>query len=333
MLKAYKLYQSTHMQLHLFMMTFFENLSVHRSLFAETLIPNDFLTIAKTHKKVVYNRLVFICDELNKLDADVQKSFCLDVAKGNDIESVCKRLVSPLKLQEIPSTIRQTILDLFSALYSQILRGDNTYSEKYGTIKDHFIKFRELNSNITICPFCGITNLKTEYDKALEQYDHYLAQTQYPLSSVNFLNLVPTCKDCNGLDFKADKNIITIGGEKVFYPYSSVPYKIGIEFTIVKEADIKDWKVDVSIVSEDADLGEEIISWDRIYDIKNRYIAHVKGRIIVWVDFFNEYKRKGLQRGLTINQIEENFIEYIDLEEKHGLNFLRKPVFTAYLNS
>lgn len=333
MLQTYKIYHSDHMQLHLFMMSFFTNLANHRGAFSDGLIPNDFLNIAKAHKKVIYNRLVHICDELNSLDEDTQRQFCLGVANGNDIESVCKRLVNPLTLQQIPPTIRDTITSLFSDLYSQIMRGDNTYSRNYGNIKEHFVNFRKLNSEITICPFCGITDLKTEYDSTLEQYDHYLAKTLYPVSSVNFLNLVPTCKDCNGLDVKSNKDVIALGVEKIFYPYSTIQYQIEIEFTIVKEADIKNWKLDVSLVSKDLDLTEEIISWDKIYDIKNRYIAHVRGRIGIWLGLFIDYKRKCIERGLTEDQALTGFITYVEMEEKHGLDFLRRPVFSAYLNS
>ena len=321
------------MQLHKFMMSYFKNLATHRGAFSEEIVPDDFLDIAKRHKSTVYKRLEKICEELNKLSADAQKKFCMHVAISNDIQAICERRIKPVNLQNIPQSIKDLLTDLFLSLYSQILRGNNEYSKKYGNIQDHFLKFRELNSDITICPFCGITELKTQFDSSLEQYDHYLSKTLYPLSAVNFHNLIPTCKDCNGLDYKANKDILALGTEKIFYPFNTLKYRIIITFQIVKQPEIKDWRWVTIITSDGVDLQDEIISWDKIYDIKNRFEAHIKGRIFKWLDFYFEFKRKASLRGDSEAHILETFKMFLDTEEEFGLDFLRRPAFSACINN
>ena len=315
------------------MMVFFHNIINHRAGFDDSLIPSDFLSIAKTHKKVIYKRLVVIYTELNKLTPQVQREFCERVATSNNIQQICNRTITPLKRMDIPITIRQILTDLFLDLYTQILRGNNTFSKKYGTIRLHFEKFRELNSAITICPLCGISELKTEFDDSPEQYDHFFPKTLYPVSSVNFENLVPTCKDCNGFDCKSDKDTFELGTEKIFYPYSKEEQEVDIDFLIAKEPEMKDWIWTVNISGRGINLTEEITSWDKIYNIKSRYIGHIKGRIGKWINFYNEYKRKALVKGHTEAQINESFLLYVETEEEFGLNYLRKPAFDAYFNS
>jgi len=333
MLTPYKYYVSDHMKLHNFIISFFEGIKKHRSGFKDSLIPKDFRDIAKTHKKVIYNRLKKIYEELVKLDAAAQTKFCERVILSNNIQQICDRSTIPLKLADIPKPIRQTILDLFLALYTQILRGDNTYSKTYGTIREHFNKFRELNSEITICPFCGIGELRNEFDTSMDQYDHFLPKTIYPLSSVNFMNLVPTCKDCNGLDCKADKDTLALGTEKIFFPYSQDNFDTDITFSVIKQSNIKDWSWSISITGRSSNLDEQITSWDKIYSIKSRYLAHVKGRMSKWAGFYNEFKRKALAKGRTEKEIQEIFVLYIETEEEFGLEYLRKPAFEAYFSS
>ncbi|WP_412461165.1 HNH endonuclease [Pseudomonas sp. SC11] len=151
--------------------------------------------------------------------------------------------------------------------------------QKVGNIDEHYKSFVQVNSQGK-CPFCGINDLFIEYHTKREAYDHYLPKAIYPFNSINLKNLAPSCHHCNS-SYKSTKNPAyspkdpagVMSRRKAFYPFSTIPYSIGLEVKLL-HADIK------NLVPSDIDLSfsppmltEEISTWKDVYGIEERYRA------------------------------------------------------------
>lgn len=77
------------------------------------------------------------------------------------------------------------------------------------------------NLQINTCPNCNrqytitITSKKVGGQLTRPDFDHYFPQSKYPLLSLSFYNLIPSCKICNST-FKGDKETDTT---KYIHPY------------------------------------------------------------------------------------------------------------------
>jgi hypothetical protein len=257
-------------------------------------------------------------------------SFCEAIRQSNDIEGICKGVVTPLKTDQIPADIRSLIKKLFVDLYEQVLDG-KAFTAKYKGLKDHFDRFRKLNSDITVCPICGISELKTQFDKNRDPYDHYLPKADYPLSSVNFENLVPICDGCNSPGCKGTTDPIASSTGKLFYPYDENQKRIEIKFQILSdniEVDNIEWGVD--FVSPDGKQ-DEIQSWRTIYKIDDRHKAFVKGRIAKWYKVYWDHIHQGRSGTTTEQQKHDDYMRFLQGDEDSFLDYLRRPALEAYL--
>src|SRR5690606_360287 len=114
----------------------------------------------------------------------------------------------PQKFPRSTTGLYGVLKGFFIDLYEQVLDGNGFRDLFSTTLRAHFDEFSTINSEITLCPICGLGELKKHTDEARDQYDHYLPKSIYPLSSVNFKNLVPVCRECNSLDVKGDTDIV-----------------------------------------------------------------------------------------------------------------------------
>lgn len=75
---------------------------------------------------------------------------------------------------------------------------------------------------IECCPYCNrnyTTTHSTYKDKKVfPEFDHFYHKSNYPLFSVSFYNLIPSCNICN-THFKGSKDSIT---EKLLHPYTEL---------------------------------------------------------------------------------------------------------------
>lgn len=73
--------------------------------------------------------------------------------------------------------------------------------------------------NIRVCPYCNIQYAYTVTDGTKKyvrpDFDHFLAQTQHPLFTLSFYNLIPCCQICNSR-LKGKKRFST---QKYIHPY------------------------------------------------------------------------------------------------------------------
>lgn len=331
MLRTYKYLQSDHSKLHEFIIAFFNRIENETGDFDMAFFEPDFQSIVNRHRKIVKQRCKDIYEAMKMWLAVDRASFCDAIRKSNDIKGICEGTVTPLKTDQIPADIRGLVKSLFIDLYEQVLDG-NSFTRKYEGLKNHFDNFRRLNSDITLCPICGIGELKTQFDKSRDQYDHYLPKADYPLSAVNFENLMPICTECNSPNCKGPTDPIATGTGKLFYPYDENHKGIEINFHIVAdniEVDKIEWGVDFT--SSDGKQ-EEIQSWRTIYKIDDRYKGFVRGRIKQLYKTYWEVKYNRKFCSFPENDKHEiAMLQFKTAEENHR-DYIQRPALEAYIS-
>ncbi|WP_254413399.1 hypothetical protein [Dyadobacter diqingensis] len=161
---------------------------------------------------------------------------------NNSIAQVCNNAIRPVKFDELPVGIRDPLKGLYGSrgvLYQMLTAKDNydAVKKRCGSLKGHFESFR-VHNPLSVCPFCGMENLLTDYDDTKNEYDHYLSKGDYPFYSINFNNLTPVCDYCNKAGNKGQKDIPFQPGtnlqvqDELYDPYSVAYPTHAIELTI-----------------------------------------------------------------------------------------------------
>ena len=83
--------------------------------------------------------------------------------------------------------------------YRKFNKGDDKGKYNNNIVWNRHTFVQELD--VRVCPYCNrqyITSFyKNEHKVTTADVDHYYPKTQYPLLSMNFFNLVPSCSVCN----------------------------------------------------------------------------------------------------------------------------------------
>ncbi|WP_460645922.1 HNH endonuclease [Leclercia adecarboxylata] len=222
----------------------------------------------------------------------------------------------------------------FKGLYSQSLLDLAALRAKIGDIDDHYKNFVQINK-VGKCPFCGISDLLSEYHTKREAYDHYLPKALYPFNSINFRNLVPACHYCNS-SYKTSKNPAytpkdpagSVRRRAVFYPYKPVTHAIDLQVTL-HTSDIENLAPnDIALQFGPEAVAEEIDTWKDIYGIEERYKAKLCGENDgkYWLtQVLDEWREDG--RNPT------DFLKTLARQTRNrpyaDCNFLRKPFLEA----
>lgn len=182
---------------------------------------------------------------------------------NNKIEELCNSNEKPIYLDCLPDIVEDKMKPLLVEFYEVLLER----AKVPGTKQDYYQKLIEENE-LHYCPCCGLSYFESEDSKYREAFDHYLPKSKYPFLSVNFGNLVPLCYKCNS-DRKGTKDPIE-GGAKAFYPFGANGHSIQIDLAFEKTKDIR------ALAREDLEVNlsgepDEIETWDRLFDIKERY--------------------------------------------------------------
>ncbi len=331
MIRTYKFYLSCHIMLHQHIIAFFNRIEFETGDFDDGFFEPDFLDIVRRHPQILRQRSIDIYNEVKTWSQADRSALCEQIRASNDIENICKGNYKPGIIDRKANGFWKNLRDFFLDLYSQVLDGDG-FRDKYHTaLREHFNGFSEANEGITKCPICGIGELKKKEDECRDQYDHFLPKALYPLSSVNFENLVPSCKECNSFDAKGEEDTIGISTGKLFFPYDIDHKGISFEFHITKDdVEIENivWKIDFSNPDGKTD---EITSWRKIYRIDSRYEGFIKARIRKWYKHY--WITVNGKRYQCIPEVHRDscYFEFLENDEEIELDFLRLPSLIGFL--
>lgn len=207
---------------------------------------------------------------------------------NNELEKVCANdpathLARYSDIAVNHGDLADQLATFFKGLYSQSLLNIAVLRAKIGDIDDHYDSFVRAN-RVGKCPFCGITDLLSEYHTKREAYDHYLPKALYPFNSINFHNLVPACHHCNS-SYKTSKDPAhmpkdparAVARRVVFYPYKPVAHTINLQVTLQHSDIAKLTPADITLQFGPAAITQEIDTWKDVYGIEERYKAKLSG--------------------------------------------------------
>lgn len=290
MIKTYKYINTPHSKLHEFVMAFFNRIEFETGVFDNSFYEEEFYyELVVHHPQILGKRFKDIYTITKKLTQPARTKFCKAIRDSNEIQNICAGKTIPLKASSIPIALLPLVQVLFISLYEDVIKG-KYFIAKYGSLKDHYHTVRKDKANdFEFCPACGLVEMKNADDKKKDQHDHYLPKDIYPFSAVNFQNLVPICTDCNSIEVKSNKDILSYSG-RVFFPFDD-KHK-GIDITVkIKKNDPHalskiQWEINYS--NKDA-KDKEIKAWMKIYNIDDRHQTHITGNIEKWYKRYHKF--------------------------------------------
>jgi hypothetical protein len=145
------------------------------------------------------------------------------------------------------------------------------------SLQDHFNTFRDEAINGNVCCCCG-TEILAQYRENIDDdeqwrapYDHLLAKTEYPIFAVHPKNILPICYTCNS-KAKLAKDLLhdDFGNRRYsFFIPESAHENVSLQITAVVAEKISP-SVSAIIHSANAIDMEKLVTWNAVYEIKNR---------------------------------------------------------------
>ncbi|QHV98732.1 hypothetical protein [Spirosoma endbachense] len=258
------------------------------------------------------NRLLGLEDKLRIFIETFDRASQLNIIQSffaaNDIEYLfSNKMDIHLNQLEIPTaldfpTLQIFLNDLFVPLYSgQLSSKDTTFTKKihnqnfynhYHTLRNFAIEDRGM---FTICPYCGIEGLKMVESEGRPDYDHLLPKgdSLFVFSAVNLRNLSPIGLICNGL--KDTKHLLYSDDDRLlrtiaFYPYTNAPdpyLSCNFQLTCLEYPTLRSggkWQLNIAPTNAgDTIFAEKIETWNRVFNIQNRYAEYIgdKGYVMI----------------------------------------------------
>jgi hypothetical protein len=287
-----------------------------------TYIHPDFQTIID-HHEMLDQKLEFVFTSYMSLRSPKDRKIVQNAYHyNNNIEKVCNNAVRPIKFSELPAAIQDPLRDLYGSegvLYQMLTakKGNVSVKNRCGSLKGHFERFREENL-VSLCPFCGMENLLTDYDDGKNEYDHYLSKRDYPFCSINFNNLAPVCDYCNKAGNKGQKDIPFQPNtnpqiqDELYYPYTtSFPNHViflTINAPTINLSDINGWTLSIDCIP--ATNGRKKERWLEIYNIENRYKSKIVKDSYLWKDrIVRKYSMRCKKNGDSFAKFKDDILD------------------------
>jgi hypothetical protein len=271
--------------------------SIHTTKFSNNLFPKWFIPVVNSAPKLK-KKFKDVYEELFKLDVDQREQLHQRFIADMNVENICFGInPNPIySLTDFPE-LHELLKVLFNHLYNETLQKSITLNAALKTsISDHFQQWKKGNNMFTVCPFCGLENYTSSNGTNRDPYDHWLCKDKYPLSAINFKNLIPIGDKCNQTAVKG--NIDIIHSEKdylrrpSFYPYNyNSNLKIQLVCKIPPTVGFKgDW--DIIITPDDPLENSKVETWLAVFNLKERYISWLKTYVEAWKAEFHKYLTK-----------------------------------------
>ena len=268
--------------------------------------------------------------EFKQLKPEKIQSYKKIFMNNNDVRALCEGRKEPSRYAiKSLDALEQKIKAFFSKLYtSQFFELTIVKNQIDSDLKDYYKRFAELNK-MPCCPFCGLMPMDSEFDPTREAYDHYLPASKYPFNSVNLKNLTPACYKCNSQNKGANDPLQDKDGnrKKAFYSYVADQYPIEVSVRFSSNSQLPKKPEHISIDLSCPGYEEEVQTWDRLYKIRERYIAKcLSSTSDYWLQRILDEKNNYNQDILDILDTE------LELSRKHpwhDVNFLKVSFLQA----
>jgi len=123
------------------------------------------------------------------------------------------------KLKEFPKSCKYSLEEVITAepkKLHEIAEWAEGRKEEYtfmiGKYKNFTAKKKEYNAydlasklQVNVCPYCNINSTFTIKNGTRPEFDHFYDKATYPILSLSFYNLIPSCHICNS-SLKGNKN-------------------------------------------------------------------------------------------------------------------------------
>ena len=333
MLRTFSYIVTDHHKLHDFVMEFFNSIEFSTEDYHTGLYNDEFYTnLVSRHPKILEAKFKAIYNVIREWDQVDRSTLCESIRQSNQIEAICKGTVAATLLEDVPEEIRNDVDELFNSLYEKILKKSDHFKTYYGKVLAHFKELKKAPNDFVMCPACGIKGVETIHDDDRDQYDHYLAKSIYPFSTVNFQNLVPICQKCNSIQVKGDIDIINETTGVAFYPYATDHKGITISITISEDKpEINEIGYTFTYTNPDG-YGNEIESWKTIFKIESRHVNFVRGRMKKWYGVYWKFINNKKLNFLTEEQKRFTCFAWMEEDQTEDLNFVRKPALEAFID-
>lgn len=287
-----------------------------------TWVQSDDFKFLRDHFEIFFNSLKSNISN----QTDIIK-ICEIFSENNEIEKICSDInqvvtcIDEKKLISLYKDIDKYIDKLFDWLYGSFLNSRTLEKKLNTSLKKHYEDFADLNSRT--CVFCGIHEFSLPIVENRQSYDHYLAKSIYPFSSINFDNLIPICGQCNTI--KSDENIVyedykTLKRRVFFYPYKAhngIKILLNCNRFPLNIKDNGNWNVSVNEVNTNDK--EKLIAWKKVFNIESRFTKYIEVKVGCWFEeFIKDFKTSNSSISKFLNDLENK--NKIDIKAEAGIH-------------
>lgn len=291
-----------------------------------------------SHIESIYAEfLKLTVDQIDKLKAGYEAN--------NNVEGLCTdKNVVPLLYADFTEE-EKDLAKLLKSFYGNLYGSSSPFNLvifgdlKNNILPNHYFEFMEENKR-EVCPFCGLTHLKSNNHGCREAYDHYLPKALYPFNPLNFRNLAPMCNECNSSYKKAKipiKDSDPIDKDKdrkfAFYPYSDISPSISCNVNLNSSNISALTPADIELEIVSAGNEEQIESWKRVFGLDERYKASLcspdDGK--AWVNSIIEGYNNAVALGSPLTREQYYNAQYFDaaFQPETEKGFIKAPFLAA----
>ncbi len=263
--------------------------------YKKKLFPKEFLVVHDNKSNVVDKKFKQAFYSIKNLDGPEKRRLRRMYFNQQRVKRLCNSLTIPIiSLDSFPPKLIESLKQLGEYLYSSVLnqKAFTNLANVQETLSGHWSRFKFVNGNV--CCFCGINDYEEQLANVPNQnqwkpaYDHYLPKSKYPFAAVCFDNLIPVCFQCNS---KAKRSLDPCFCKdklrhKSFYPYSNYRDK-----RLKLKANISEVDSESTVFLDDFwsvylfdEQSSQLISWDRLFDVKRRVKERVNRKYLLWLE-------------------------------------------------
>ncbi len=289
------------------------------------LLRKAFIPMVNASPASLRGNLEKITIAFHNLSEEEQTDVMFAFIANDDIKTLCDSIdCIPIKFDELPDPVRDLLKTFFMMLWESYPQ-NALLEASCGTVQEHFNDFvSAAHQKARICPFCGLSKLKTSESINRDAYDHYIPKAFYPFISINFNNLFPICHECNSDEKKATDTLYNGATRRqVFYPLDATYQFDQLSITITptqhyNPTNFKTLLYDINwtyTISLAGNADPRLTAWDEIFHIKRRYRENVLVYQTEWYEEIVTRFKREKAKGTSFNKFRDEIIEDAEFQK------------------